>query len=155
MNIHEEAERERERNEASIRILTHGGCWIAEEPKNIHGCIGAKTANGANDCTACIFYNDFYSVARSYAEQDGITTSESLWLARQFFGIESKYMCDGNDGEWYKEHDPKRYAELLKRQAELMNETPPEEPAELATKENKEIKEPTGQMSIMDWFNEN
>ena len=147
-----EAQDEYERNKESLRILKHGGCWISEEPKNIHGCIGAKTANGANDCTACVFYNDFYSVARSYAEQDGITTSESIWLARQFFGIESTYMCDGNDGEWYKEHDPKKYAALLKRQAELMNETPPEEPAELAT---KEIKEPPGQMSIMDWFNEN
>ena len=141
----EELQAERERNAESLRILNGGGCWIAEdEPQKIYGCIGTKTKNGANDCTACPFYNDFYSVARSYEEQDGITTSESIWLARQFFGITSKYMCDGNDGNWYKEHDPKRYADLLKRQAVLMGE-------ELETSEQAKT---DGQMSIMDWFAE-
>ena len=153
MTREEELQAERDRNEESNRILKHGGCWITEdEPQNIHGCIGTKTANGANDCTACPFYNDFYNVANTYAKQDGINTAESIWLARQFFGIESKYMCDGNDGNWYKEHDPKRYNVLLKRQAELMGD-------ELELKEEPAPKEesapkPNGQMSIMDWFAE-
>lgn len=149
MNIHEEAEREREYNAEANRLMEGGGCWIAED--NVIGdCKGVKTQNGAHDCKSCPAYNCFYQVANSYASEGGITWAEALWLAKQFFDIPSRFMCNGEDGEWMKEHDPKKYAALLKRQAELMNGTP--EPEEV---EEEPAPKATGQMSIMDWFNEN
>ena len=147
MNIHEEAEREREYHERANELLA-SGCWIAEDA-GTGNCKGEKTQNGAYDCKACPAYNCFYQVANSYASEDGITWAEAIWLAKQFFDIPSDYMCNGESGNWMKEHDPKKYADCLKRQAELMGD----EPAE-PTVMPEPATEPNGQMSIMDWFAE-
>lgn len=148
MNIHEEAEREREYHAEANRLMEGGGCWIAED--NVMGdCKGEKTQNGAHDCKSCPAYNCFYQVANGYASEEGITWSEAIWLTKQFYDIPSRFMCNGEDGNWMKEHDPKKYADCLKRQAELMGE--PAEPAIMP----EPATEPNGQMSIMDWLTEN
>ena len=151
MNIHEEAEKEREYNEEANRLLESGGCWIAEDTGTVQGCQGKKTQNGACDCKTCPAYNCFYQVANGYASEDGITWSEAIWLAKQFLDIPSRYMCNGNDEEWMKEHAPTVYNECLRRQAELMGDTVDNEPEPII----EPITEENGQMSIMDWFAEN
>lgn len=148
MNIHEEAERERAYHEEANRLMESGGCWIAQD--NVMGeCQGITLQNGSHDCKSCPAYNCFYQVTNSYASEEGITWAEAIWLAKQFFDIPSSYMCNGEDGEWMKEHDPKKYEDCLRRQAELMGDAPEEKSQEFVKAES------SGQMSIMDWLTEN
>ena len=146
-----EAQEEYERSERVNRILQGGGCWLTNTDKDGKECLGARV-NGIVCCVSCEAYHAFYGTAEYYQQLSDVNTwAEAMWLAKQFYGIKDTYMCDGYDGEWYKEHDPKKYAALLKRQKELMDGTP-DEPEEL---EEEPAPKATGQMSIMDWFAEN
>lgn len=144
-----EAKAEREYIAKVNQILEGGGCWLTETVDMRRCCLGPKRKGGAADCKSCEAYIDFYRIANTYYEEPGITWSEAIWLARQFLGIKSSYMCNGYNGEGM---DSKTYEACLKRQAELMGEQP-------AQIEETPIEEPekqlTGQMSILDWFNEN
>jgi hypothetical protein len=114
-------------------------------------CKGEKTQNGAHDCKSCPAYNCFYQVATGYASEEGITWSEAIWLAKQFYDIPTVYMCNGKDGEWMKEHTPAQYNECLKRQAELMDEPLEDKMLEERTPE-KSAEVLTGQMTIDEYL---
>ena len=142
-----EAQEEHERNERVNQILQGGGCWITYTDEDRKQCLGGK------DCTSCEAYQDFYKCAEGYMKEPVVQTwQEAVWLADQFFGIKTPYMCNGFEEEWCKEHDQRRYKEALKRQEFLLNGESEENLQE--SEDEIHISEINGQMTIMDWFEE-
>ena len=127
---------EREFIAESDRIRKGGGCWLLNE---------SGRCQGPESCLNCAWYNDFYNVVHSYQETPGITVSEALWLACQYFDIKTEYMCNGQEESWLAEHQPEKRKEALKRQAELMGD-----PVE----EKKEKAVVGAQMTIEEYINE-
>lgn len=147
-----EAQEEYEHNERVNRILEGGGCWITYTDNDGKKCLGTK-ANGKPCCESCEAYQDFYKCAEGYMKEPVVNTwQEAIWLADQFFGIKTPYMCNGFEEEWCKEYDQKRYQEALKRQEFLLNGKSEEILQE--SEENLHTSELEGQMTIMDWFKE-
>lgn len=143
-----EAQEEYEHNERVNRILEGGGCWITYTDNESKHCLGTK-----GDCASCEAYQDFYKCAEGYMKSPDVQTwQEAIWLADQFFGIKTPYMCNGFEEEWCKEHDRRRYKEALKRQEFLLNGKSEEILQE--SEEKVHQTEINGQMTIMDWFEE-
>lgn len=149
----EAAREEYEFNMEANRLLDGGGCWIAHSSGNCLWKNHDPSDRYHKGCESCPAYISFYQVAESYQSNPGIQWSEAVWLANQFFDIKSTYMCNGEDGEWIKEHDPVLYKQLLKRQERLMDGHFAKE--NLYESEEK-IQKPEiqGQMTIADWFRE-
>ena len=146
-----EAQEEHEHNERVNRILEGGGCWITYTESQGR-CLGT-IVNGKPRCESCEAYQDFYRCAETYMQSPEVQTwQEAVWLADQFFGIKTPYMCNGFEEEWCKEHDQRRYKEALKRQEFLLNGKSEENLQE--SKDEIHISEINGQMTIMDWFEE-
>lgn len=144
-----EAQEEHESNERINRILEGGGCWITHTENDAKHCLGQREKDS---CEACEAYQAFYQCAECYKQSPDVNTwQEAVWLADQFYGIKSPYMCNGFEEEWCKEHDPERYKEALKRQEFLLNGKSEEKLQESEEKVHTEI---NGQMTIMDWFEE-
>ena len=147
-----EAQEEYERHLRVNQILEGGSCWITYTDKDNKSCLGAKV-KGKPCCTSCEAYQDFYKCAEGYMKEPDVNTwQEAVWLADQFFGIKTPYMCNGFEEEWCKEYDQKRYQEALKRQEFLLNGEGEEKLQE--SEENLHTSELEGQMTIMDWFKE-
>ena len=147
-----EAQEEHERNERVNQILQGGGCWITYTDNDGKQCLGTK-ANGKPCCESCEAYQDFYKCAEGYMSSPDVQTwQEAIWLADQFFDIKTPYMCNGFEEEWCKEHDPRRYKEELKRQEFLMDGKSEEKLQE--SEEKIHESQMSGQMTIMDWFEE-
>lgn len=121
------AEEEQKRTARANYLMEAGGCWITaytedSQKKIKDGC------QGELPCENCPAYIEFYKIVNNY-QRDGHSSSEAIWLACQFYDIPTQYMCDGGEEEWLKEYNPERYKENIKRQAELMGESP-EKPKE-------------------------
>ena len=148
----QEAQEEHEHNERVNRILEGGGCWITYTDHDGRKCLGTKV-NGKDCCASCEAYQAFYQCAECYMKEPEVQTwQEAVWLADQFFGIKTPYMCNGFEEEWCKEHDQRRYKEALKRQEFLLNGKSEENLQE--SEDEIHISEINGQMTIMDWFEE-
>ena len=151
----QEAQEEYEHNERVNRILEGGGCWITYTGNDGKQCLGTKSLEKKEHCSPCCesceAYQDYYKCAEGYMKEPDVQTwQEAVWLADQFFGIKTPYMCNGFEEEWCKEHDPRRYKEALKRQQFLLDGRCEEK---LQESEEK-LHESNGQMTIMDWFKE-
>ena len=150
----EAAIQEHERHQEANRLLEGGGCWISSDSPS-EKCLGKSYDESDvlhECCESCPAYIEFYKVADSYQEEPGIAPSEAVWLAEQFYGIKSSYMCNGEDGEWLKQYNPTLYKQLLKRQERLMDGHFEENLSE--SKENLQKSDIQGQMTIEDWFRE-
>lgn len=120
---------------------------FADYPSESGGVKFGK-CKGDHNCDGCPAYIEFYKVMKGYEEQEGISTSEALWLTTQFYGIANAYMCDGEIESWSKVYTPEKYRKALKRQRELMGENDQQEERE----EQTEKTEKTGQLSIFDFI---
>lgn len=150
--IRKAAEEERKFNERANELMECFASYVTESGGVRYGKCKRYKPDEPKDCTTCEAHRAFYRAVRNYQQAEGVQTlSEAIWLTCQFYDLPNAYMCDGNEERWLKEYQPKRYEELLKRQAELMGDEPEQGMKKPVRWETDQLQ---GQMNIFDFITE-
>lgn len=134
---------------ADFRTESGGVRWN-ECPRGLKSCDGCEVKDSW-DLIELGYLKDI----RKECPNSEHAISEAHWMTHQWYDIPTVYMCDGNDGGWYKEHRPDIYRKLLDRQRELLDGEGWGTKQDLKdnNQEPKEFKaEIPGQMNIFDFL---